>query len=617
MKQSVFPRMAGLLFLYLGVFVVLVMIQFAKQDGFTRRVGDMTVSGNYGPSAVRTADLGGESPADVYSLEGGVNVSVGGLEFRLHNGGEFGFLRSGGEKHPLSPLTMSVYGGSVVFGFEDGMRLVFNAQNAAAAGGPELRITGQFGEEYEGLELPYRVLRTSRVRDDGDGRFVVIADGIPYSFEQSHPDDSRRVLVLRANDAIAYYRAVQERSVPEHEGSVPENFILAEARDESLYNETVNRWRDEVYSFWSRTAGTTDDEGLVAAYAGESVDRGVYRDVVAGISPSFLRRASWTYNASVYLGRLDLGLRSLSAFEREAVARLSALATAGSEDLFLESRIVEFCGIRGYGQILDAVAELARSLDPASLSPDLILGILEGYADWRIYRFRDDNPFENLIESACLAVYGGIRENTAGDQVLYYRDGRADTEYNLRLGLALDRYGRIPGREEWGALGRSLAVSVLSLTENGSLPSALIIPGAEEADQNAEIPGLVNPIPSRARIDALSVYRLFPAAAYPHAVSIDVPASGVWAWTASDSVTVSRENNVLDIAVSFPAGETHYMLIRGLRPFVKLQLYGIDYRTDPQFERYDSSGWSFSSSEQTLLLKLKHRSQIEHIRVFY
>jgi hypothetical protein len=59
------------------------------------------------------------------------------------------------------------------------------------------------------------------------------------------------------------------------------------------------------------------------------------------------------------------------------------------------------------------------------------------------------------------------------------------------------------------------------------------------------------------------------------------------------------------------------MLIRGLRPFVKIQLYGIDYRTDPQFERYDSSGWSFSSSEQTLLLKLKHRSQVEHIRVFY
>jgi hypothetical protein len=43
----------------------------------------------------------------------------------------------------------------------------------------------------------------------------------------------------------------------------------------------------------------------------------------------------------------------------------------------------------------------------------------------------------------------------------------------------------------------------------------------------------------------------------------------------------------------------------------------MDYRTDPQFERYDSSGWSYSSAEQTLLLKMKHREETEHIRIFY
>jgi hypothetical protein len=609
--------MAGLLFLYLGIFVILVMIQFAKQSGFTRHIGSMTVSGYYGAPSVRTADAGGEIPAAAYSLEGGVTVSFGGIEFRLRDDGEFVFLRRNGEKQPLLPQTMGVYGSSAIFGFEGGTQLIFNALNAATTGGPELQITGQIGEEYEGLEIPYRILRTSRIRDAGDGQFVVIAEGIPYSFGQSQLDGSRRVLILGDRDVTAYYRAIQESAVPEQKGSDPENFIIAAARDEVLYNETVNRWRDEVYSFWSSAVRTTDDEDLVVAYAGESIGRGSYQEAMAGISSAFLRRTSWSYNASVYLGRLDIGLRSLSAYERDTAARLSALVAAKSEDLFLESHVIEFCGIRGYNQILDGAAELARSLDSSFISPNLIPGILEGYTEWRTYRFREDNPFENLIESVCLAVYDGIRENTAGDRVLYFRDDRADTEYNLRLGLALDRYGRIPGREEWGALGRSLVVSVLSLTEGGSLPEELILPGAEEVGGDVKIPVAVNPLPGRARIDALSLYRRFPAAAYPHAVSIDIPVSGVWAWTASDSVTVFRENNVLDIAVSFPAGQTHYMLIRGLRPFVKLQLYGIDYRTDPQFERYDSSGWSFSSSEQTLLLKLKHRSQVEHIRVFY
>jgi len=69
--------------------------------------------------------------------------------------------------------------------------------------------------------------------------------------------------------------------------------------------------------------------------------------------------------------------------------------------------------------------------------------------------------------------------------------------------------------------------------------------------------------------------------------------------------------------VNFPAGETHYMIIRGMRPFTKIQLYGMDFRTDPQFERYDSSGWSYIAEEQTLILKMKHKTQTEHIKVIY
>jgi hypothetical protein len=190
-------------------------------------------------------------------------------------------------------------------------------------------------------------------------------------------------------------------------------------------------------------------------------------------------------------------------------------------------------------------------------------------------------------------------------------------EYNLRLGLALDQYGRQSGRDDWRVLGRSLVLSVLSFTENGSLPAKLSISRPGENEGGSEIPDTVIPAPGSARIDSLALYRWFPAATYPHAVSIGASVNGVWAWTTSAFVTVSQENNILDISVSFMPGETHYMLIRNLRPFVKIQLYGIDYRTDPQFERYDSSGWSYSSSEQTLLLKLKHRLPVEHIRVFY
>jgi hypothetical protein len=103
----------------------------------------------------------------------------------------------------------------------------------------------------------------------------------------------------------------------------------------------------------------------------------------------------------------------------------------------------------------------------------------------------------------------------------------------------------------------------------------------------------------------------------PRAVSIGSGVNGIWAWTAASSVTATQENNILDITVNFPQGETHHMMIRGVRPFAKIQLYNMDYRTDPQFERYDSSGWIYSAQDQILVLKMKHRSTAEHIRIYY
>jgi hypothetical protein len=157
-------------------------------------------------------------------------------------------------------------------------------------------------------------------------------------------------------------------------------------------------------------------------------------------------------------------------------------------------------------------------------------------------------------------------------------------------------------------VGRSIVLSVLSLTGgDGTLPASLAVSGEGIISENAG-----------PRVTAARLYRILrPGEYYPRAAGIGAGVNGIWAWTAASAVSASQENNVLDISVGFPAGETHYMMIRGVRPFAKIQLYGIDYRTDPQFERYDSSGWVYSAGEQILILKMKHRAVSEHIRIFY
>jgi hypothetical protein len=88
-------------------------------------------------------------------------------------------------------------------------------------------------------------------------------------------------------------------------------------------------------------------------------------------------------------------------------------------------------------------------------------------------------------------------------------------------------------------------------------------------------------------------------------------------WTASPAVSATFQNNVLDISVPLAVGWTHYLLVRGVPEFTKIQLRDMDYRSDPRFEQYNSPGWVYSASAQTLLVKLVHRSEDEHIRIFY
>jgi hypothetical protein len=149
-------------------------------------------------------------------------------------------------------------------------------------------------------------------------------------------------------------------------------------------------------------------------------------------------------------------------------------------------------------------------------------------------------------------------------------------------------------------------MSALSLsTTNLALPAELILDSLGDLTE------------SDLRIEASEVYQFMDSPHWPREKGIGPGVNGIWAWTAGDIVSRSMENGILDIGVRFPVGEAHYMIIQGVKPFTKIQLYNIDYRTDPSFERYNSSGWSYKADEETLIVKMQHREEIEHIKIFY
>ncbi|MDR2517271.1 MAG: hypothetical protein LBC88_07825 [Spirochaetaceae bacterium] len=616
------PRIAGLFVLYAVVFTALVIVQFSNRRNFTRRAGQMIITVNYKTGGEISAP---EFPAGAgtYPLNGAVSVSFGGMQFRLGNGEGFSLLTGDGTREPAEPVEMVIDGHSASFHFSAGGATGAPARPANTLtftlpvnpAGTELRISGSFAEAYGGAEIPYRPLRSARVRDGGDGSFIIASDGMNFSFGRSRLDTGRRLVILEKGAAISY-RTVQNEAVFE-----PRNYVLSAVQDAAAWSVLLGNWRDQIFASWGRTpTALLNSEELVTAYAAEAVHRGNYREVIARFPRSFLDGAARTWFSSAFLGGMTQALRGLTASERGRAERLAALREEDPAAFLAEPHIFaeNYRRELPYADEADGLA-LQRALsapDAALIPAELVPAVLEHWAD-----FADgeagplpggENPFEPWITSALDYIGAHILMDSGGRWALVFAEERAGLEYNFRLALALARYGRAANQGAWAALGRSIAFSVMSFTDaSGGLPVLV-----DTAGQPVVAPGQDGSAGPE-RLSAARLYAALQAENWPRFEILDGPGAPIRVWTAADAITAAWNGTILDIAVTFPPGETHYLMVRNIRPFTRLQLYGVDYRTDPQFERYDSSGWTYNAVEQTLLLKMRHRANVEHIRIDY
>jgi hypothetical protein len=297
------------------------------------------------------------------------------------------------------------------------------------------------------------------------------------------------------------------------------------------------------------------------------------------------------------IGVWERSVRAIGTFERENESRISRLLSASDITLFEDERLIEFLAVRGNSQMIDALLAFASGVDPSALTIETSAGILENFAGISQWRPGIENPFAPLAEQVCRLIAESLQG--AANGVFVFSGGHADTIFNARLGMALDEWGEITGNDDWAGLGRSLVFSVLSLDdENGSIPSAL--GGA-----------------SHGRVSTAKLYRLLGLSEHlPRAVATG--AAGVWAWTAASSVTVSQDDRQMDITVEFPAGLTHYVMLRNVRPFALLQINETNWRSASDFESYyDSSGWYYYANERSLILKIRQRTDVERVRVLF
>lgn len=575
MKKPLATRILGLTVTYCVIFLILVVLQFSSSGNFSLPAGAMVIRGRYLQSPKTSANAPEAAETREQDVSGGIRVFYGGLEFSLKENDKNGLVLSGADnvETSVNPIFMIREENTARFGLPGGTVITFISLDSAR--GPELRISAEFADNVSAAVIPIAARRASLVRDNE--HLGIIYNGSRYLFSGYGQElENGKLILSKQNASLSYYSRGKQKIFD------PADYIIPQAQD---YNAFIANWQNSSYTYWNQNASLLQNEDDIIAYSGEALRRGTFANALRSI-PSGFYNSSQTYKSSGFTGNMTSAYASFTAAENQKTNRISTLIRERSPDVFREEHLLDYLFARNNITLANDVINFIQSVPPEKLLADHGPGLLEIYSDLKRWQPQANNPAEALnilIEQVLTLVSDTLNRDTEKNLVYASHAGGMDLEYSLRLGKALVFWADDSANSEWAAIGRSLVISALTSGGAGSGNLYCI---------------------------------LNPQDYYPRAALLTN--TGYWAWTVSPSAraVIAADTN-MSISFSFPVNTAHYAIIRGVRPFIRIQFHGRDWRTDTQFEQYDSSGWVYYPQDQILILKLRHMTTVETIRLIY
>ena len=571
MRKPLTTRILGLAFLYCVVFFILVLFQFSNKGNFSLSAGSMNIKGRY---LSDDGEISGK-------ITGGVKVFYEGIEFNLREERGKGMIITGEDSLSAEdPDSILITETSARFSLPGGTVLVFNSLNTAR--GAELQITADFADNVSEVSIPIMTRRSSLVRDNE--QVGVFFSGSRYFFNTSGNElENGRIVLSRENSFISYRERGKQKEF------IPSDYIIEQAQN---YDTILRNWQNSTYTYWSQNAAYLQNEDDISAFLSEAIPRGTYTSAVNTIAPALLNTSRHSYRSGVYTGGTINSYNTFIAAENEKINLITRLTREKSLAVFKEEYVLDYLFSRGYNSLAYEIIEIINNAEDQPLISDYCAGLLESFYDFR--RWSPESSISHLTEHILHAISDSLHHDTEDNSVFVSVSEGDNARYSLRLGKALifwiENYQTDTNEtllldeqtaSDWLQIGKSLVLSAISGSTSGKYHSLL----------------------------RFSEYN-------PKAMPLTD--NGHWAWTASPFIrmTTAADGN-MTISFSFPTNMAHYIILRGIRPFLRIQIHGVDWRSDPQFERYDSSGWTYYTQEQVLVLKLRHRSSTENIRLIY
>ncbi|MCL2175371.1 MAG: hypothetical protein FWB73_04925 [Treponema sp.] len=565
MKKSLVSKIIGLAAIYCVVFCVFAILQFSGKGSFNLSAGGMSIRGRY----LSETPVRSEEGMLNAQLAGPIKIFYEGLEINLKEDRNRGLILTGADgAFTVNPDSMILTENSARFIMPGGISLTFNSLNSAR--GIELQISAELPENISEMTIPIIPRRSSLVRDND--QIGILYSGSRYFLTSTGKEfEEEKITLSKDNTFISYRQRGKQRIFD------PADYIIADAGN---YENVIRNRYASAFAYWSQNASLLQNEDDIIALLSGSIQRGNYSSSLYAVSPRILDSAEHSYRSSVYVGGMNNAYRTFSAAENEKINTIMRSTREKSLAFLKEEHVINYLFSRSINMLAYEVIDVLNNAEPHTLTIEQCAGLLEVFADYR--RWRPVNTIEHLTEQMLHVISDHLNRSVENDTVSVFvsiPDGN-NTEYSLRLGKSLAEWAMLTQHHEWELIGKSLVLSSLANSNSGKLYNAL---------------NLTNYIPKEFWITD----------------------NGLWAWTISTGIRAAYINTNLNLSFTFMPNMTQYIILRGVSPFLRIQIHGMDWRTDSQFERYESSGWVYYASEQTLVLKIRHRSTTENVRLIY
>ncbi len=473
---------------------------------------------------------------------------------------------------------------SCVFYFSEGASLRFSLSDETS--NALLNIETTLPQNATGFSVPYALSGGATLTEQGDTRLQINSKKNRWELSAADIVEGR-LYTTRKNPVIsyAYYDKTRNFSFSAVAG--------IDGASESAYKSTIASLEDNIVSAFEHSAASdassiTEQEAV--SYVAVRASKGQYAEAVEAVPQGFRRSSNRTYLSAPYFNNLARMNESLIRQQQTFSDMISISAENGSLDVFALKNLSDYMTMHPGSA---SVVKLLSGTGARDLSEITLLqaaGILSVYTELSA----KNTDLANMLSPALKACADKIESSCSMDNetlTIVEKGTFLSVVQAVYVGDAILRYGRLVNNSEYIAGGRLIINSYLK--DSGSF-------------------------------DSRSLGELYPVVVhnnsyYPHYAIMGFDRAGaVWAWTCAQKISYRNDGSgQIAINVTFPVSNTHYLIVNGIQQFRSIYIYDMAFRTDSRFETYNSSGYVYQRENGALLLKSRHRSEEELIRLVY